>query len=1142
LSLGQSALKPITDIPSIYWRASKENFDSMSEDWKEVWEKRSLIGKAWSALKGLGSTAGWVMTPAQAAIESVVGEPVERTLNLPGTAKHIGEWGSFASQLAVDPLAVVGRGLGAARQMAVPKIAEKMFSASTRSVLEPRTMPDPFNPGGRLPVPDLNPWATTGHLGGGLVPQFKNPVALRNPNYGKQIVDKLPSPAQTARRLVKWGTQRAISGEQARFALEPFQKLAREMPPDVGQEFILHMLGEGLQPLPTGLQPMAKEMRRLIDKHQQRLVDAGLLDHFNEDYFPRQYKNPDVAEQQMLSYSAHSRRPLQGSRRAAGLLRRTVPTARESLFPPPGSNRAPMELITTNPVDYLLHRLDGMDKYYYGTMIGRELKRLPYFHFLREGQKQLAAINGWKELDDKFFEARLPPAKVDKTFKAELVHKVIHNTSFDSSMRQGLEDLAQWLGAKIETPLRHEDPQFAEPGFQTARGYASRPAHPTGARAVSEFGNDLGTLLHEVGHQLDFKYKLWDVFRGNQQAKRELAELARLRWEKPWSALSAADKKYLLDPEEQMANLLHAYWHAPQLLEQIAPTARQVFQDWLDGKELKTGPAHPLWAERMTVKGLVEAVTPRLKMTTERLEREHTQKFEEKFEKAFPGIRLLGKWYAPEPVATVFNNYVSDASKYQDLYDVFRNFGNAFNSLQLSLSAFHYGMISMDSSVSALTGLPHALRSGHWGRAAERTVVSALPIAGPVISSARRTAVGRKFRRATRDESDPFRLTPEFQQFMRMYEVSGQRLSMDMMHRSAGMGGFGKAIKGYVLDPKSGKWRLDPKGGYLWDSIKETFRQVKNPSPIAKAVYGGAHTAARLLETTMEPIMEWFVPNVKTGVFHDMARDWIEKNPGATDEQMMEAAQRISDSVDNRMGQLVYDNLFWSRTLKNSAFLAVRAVGWNLGTEREIGGGIVDAVKSTGKVLTGSGPAEITDRTSYTIALPIVVAMQGAVLNYLYTGEGPRELMDYFFPRNGRLTSDGVPERVSMPSYVKDVFAYNYDPTGTVLNKLHPLWSTLLEAFYFNKDYYGSIIHTKYDPTHPMVQEGNYFLHQMMPFSWRGFERQRREGADLFPLIMSAFGFVPATTRITNPQKTEMFQDIQEYKGYRRRLLEEQRQ
>ena len=41
---------------------------------------------------------------------------------------------------------------------------------------------------------------------------------------------------------------------------------------------------------------------------------------------------------------------------------------------------------------------------------------------------------------------------------------------------------------------------------------------------------------------------------------------------------------------------------------------------------------------------------------------------------------------------------------------------------------------------------------------------------------------------------------------------------------------------------------------------------------------------------------------------------------------------KVVDSVDNRLGLLAYDNLFWQRTLKDLGMLSTRALGWNVGT------------------------------------------------------------------------------------------------------------------------------------------------------------------------------------------------------------------
>jgi hypothetical protein len=64
--------------------------------------------------------------------------------------------------------------------------------------------------------------------------------------------------------------------------------------------------------------------------------------------------------------------------------------------------------------------------------------------------------------------------------------------------------------------------------------------------------------------------------------------------------------------------------------------------------------------------------------------------------------------------------------------------------------------------------------------------------------------------------------------------------------------------------------------------------------------------------------------------------------------EVADALAKIWDSIDNRFGQLVYDNLFWHKYTKDLALLTVRLPGWNVGDIREIAGGTVDTMKYLG--------------------------------------------------------------------------------------------------------------------------------------------------------------------------------------------------
>lgn len=479
------------------------------------------------------------------------------------------------------------------------------------------------------------------------------------------------------------------------------------------------------------------------------------------------------------------------------------------------------------------------------------------------------------------------------------------------------------------------------------------------------------------------------------------------------------------------------------------------------------------------------------------------------------GPHEMGGYYAPADAARVFNNFVSKSALEGPVYNVLRYGGNAFNMAQLGLSFFHPTMVSLDASVSEVARLGGLAKRGElsqFGKAAP----SLAPGIGPLYTAVRLTRIGKAVRDNYLGLSGA---APQYMQDAENLVRAGGRITMDNLYHADASGGFMKAIKGH----------------YFMNEVAKTFREAPGQDPALKALTGTARMAARLVETSMEPIMQTFVPLMKQGLFSDLSRDWMAAHPNAGEQEIREGMQTIWDSVENRMGQMTYDNVFWTKTLKDLGFLFIRAVGWNLGTIREIGGGTADLLRSANRTLSRTSTLDksLSLRAQYTIALPIVIGLNGALVNYMFTGKGPETLYDYFFPRTGRMIpGTNTPERVSIPSYMKDWFSVMSDPGKTILNKLHPLWE-LGQEFYNNRYYYGGIIR---DPKHgnPVVQSLEWMGRSIMPFSWRGIEREWKEGTrDPVPFIMSMFGFVPAATTITDPSKSERYQEMQDEKAWR---------
>jgi hypothetical protein len=176
---------------------------------------------------------------------------------------------------------------------------------------------------------------------------------------------------------------------------------------------------------------------------------------------------------------------------------------------------------------------------------------------------------------------------------------------------------------------------------------------------------------------------------------------------------------------------------------------------------------------------------------------------------------------------------------------------------------------------------------------------------------------------------------------------------------------------------------------------------------------------------------------------------------------------------------------------------------------------------------------------AYAMALPVVTGISGAMLQYLYTGSGPTELKDYFFPKTGKKTPDGTDERLILPTYMRDVWAYGTQPLTTIGHKLQPLCSAIIDMIK-NEDYYGYEINDKNfeDSTKKLFEKGDasdlgeglmneikYIGKQFVPFSVQGAIQRERSGADEAGQAAAFYGLNPAPKYITNTSAQNEIED-----------------
>jgi soluble lytic murein transglycosylase-like protein len=787
----------------------------------------------------------------------------------------------------------------------------------------------------------------------------------------------------------------------------------------------INRLETGQKQLSRSKQALADAVRYELDSRVQTIqgFGNGKLQQAIQNYFPHIWDKGDNLWRQL-----NSKRPLLGTQ--SFTKKRSIDSTLQGIklgFLPK----------TLDPAEMTLMKAREMDHYIAGQRSMNDL-----------------AQKGWRQYHS-VFDHDIPQGWVKVNDRAGTVYgppHVVVKEAYDAQMMDTLNQVAADLG------VTHERSTTLGRGMAAGTWGVSEPF---GRKIMTRFGGPESVLAHEIGHQMDAKYDMQEIFlHPNDPAlektiRGELKNLAALRDDHP----EAPDKKfsaYLQKPSEQMATIVQAYVHAPELLKKTAPNTYSLLQEFLSAHE----ELHPL---------------QNIQRSLQLGENETTQ--------GIGGMMVRGHYYVPESAGRVLDNYLNPGLRGNAIYDTLATASNTLNAAQLALSAYHAGFTTLEATASKASLGVEKLLQGNIAGGVKDLGIAATP----------GLAAGLNIRRGAKLYAawfDPQKY-PEMQPIVKAMEMAGGRPTMDP-----------------VYSLRQAK------------SIREAFQ--------ANGLVGVAQNAYRIPGAIMEglsyPIMEWLVPRQKLGVFADMAANELKRNPDMTPEQMRHVMARVWDSVDNRLGQIVYDNKFISRTTKDAAFLGMRSVGWNYGTWAELGGAPVDLLAAKSRM--GRGENLVSHKMAYAIAMPVTVALYGAIAQYVMTGQGPQEWKDYFYPRTGQLDANGRPQRVSLPSYIKDLYHLWNAPGQTVLDKLNPLWSIAADL-YNNRDFYGTRIENQDDPWYMRrAQDVEYLAKSIVPFGIRNAMQNKMLGGSL---ANQALPFVGITSAPGGINLTAAEQKMEEY-------------
>lgn len=452
--------------------------------------------------------------------------------------------------------------------------------------------------------------------------------------------------------------------------------------------------------------------------------------------------------------------------------------------------------------------------------------------------------------------------------------------------------------------------------------------------------------------------------------------------------------------------------------------------------------------------------------------------------------------YAKEGWSRVYNNALSSGftGPAGELVEGLRKTSNNITAAELGFSAYHLTTMVNEAIINDVANSIMNLSKG--------AIKSA--ITGLVKSPA---APIRLYRQGQKLEDVYLRTgksSPELARIADLLERSGGR-AVGRTHAKdyeyTAMGNFLKSYQRGALRAEASQYAKDIRGNPFTGVPRTVFSLI-----------------GRTMQTITTPLFEYYIPRIKNGAFADNMGQWLATHPGASRAEQEAAARVLWDSVDNRFGELVQDNIFWRRHMKQVAMIAMRSYSWNMGTIREIGGGVLDAASH-----------QMSPRVAYVIALPIVYGTVAAAYQYLKTGQPPQDSDDLIAPRTGgEDPKSGLPERIIMPGYMKDVLGWSEDPVQTAAHKASAFLSTGVSAL-TGRDWKGDPIappdedpNAPYEQTVPAWLKAYFGLaaENFSPITMRDFMQGSKIGTNL-TAPERVLGMQPAGRRFTDPEGYE---------------------
>lgn len=469
---------------------------------------------------------------------------------------------------------------------------------------------------------------------------------------------------------------------------------------------------------------------------------------------------------------------------------------------------------------------------------------------------------------------------------------------------------------------------------------------------------------------------------------------------------------------------------------------------------------------------------------------------------------VYSKLYAPEDAARVYNNDISSKATgpIGDIADGVQKFNNFTSKLVLGLSGYHFTATTMASMAS---DVGRALTGGTLGERASDLLSAVTP--------GKNTSQGSQIIDSYLGRSQ---LDPQMQS------------ALDL------------AIKNNTVNIKQQNyWKAGPAQDYAdafsrGVNIGDEWKATLGEKPVTGVPRIIATEIGRTMDTLTKPLFDHYIPRIKISANIMELHDWMQKNPDATPEQRDTAAQEIGNSIDNRFGEMMRDNLFWHKLTQQTLQTALLSYSWVAGAAR-LAADAPNAVRSLPgiKDIPFVGKEGMSPNAKYLFGMAATYAVANAVTQYLHTGQGPDDIKDFIYPKTGGVTPQGQSEREILPSHIGQYTNYLHNGIGELGNEISP-GLKLLYHLSANEDWRGLPITNENNSWMSKERWGDYLqyvMHEETPIGVQNFIDGSKKGTNIgwFEKLLGARA---APRFVSDPEGAEQQEKKWNDKNFRKKI------